>query len=99
MKEMNKMLEAQRQKIDSIDAQLVDLLEQRLTVGKEIAEIKYEHHIGLTDRGREAVLLEDIVKAVKDETYRPYIKDLYRDILLVSKQLQANRMKQLQDQK
>lgn len=91
------MLESQRQKIDTIDAQLVGLFEQRLDAAKEVAHVKYEHKIGLTDRGREAVLLEKIVNSVQNKAYQPYMKDLYRDILLISKQLQANEIKKLQD--
>lgn len=92
------MLEAQRQKIDKIDAQLVELFQERLAVSESIAETKYAQHIGLTDRGREAVLLETLTNAVTNDAYKPYIKDLFRDILLISKQLQANKIKQLQDQ-
>lgn len=92
------MLESQRQKIDQIDAKLVQLFQERLEVSESIAQTKYEHHIGLTDRGREAVLLENLTNAVTNDTYKPYIKDLFRDILLISKQLQANKIKQLQDQ-
>ncbi|MFD1670535.1 chorismate mutase [Agrilactobacillus yilanensis] len=91
------MLEKQRQQIDSIDQQLVALFEERLAVAEEIAQVKYQGHLGLTDRGREAVLLENLINNVANETYKPYIKDLYRDIFLVSKQLQANTIKKLQD--
>ncbi|GAF39408.1 hypothetical protein FC83_GL000629 [Agrilactobacillus composti DSM 18527 = JCM 14202] len=91
------MLEEQRNKIDAIDVKLAALLEQRLHVSEEIAQAKYKHHLGLTDRGREAVLLEKVVNSIQAPNLRPYVKDLYKDILLISKQLQANTIKALQD--
>ncbi|MCD2255992.1 chorismate mutase [Agrilactobacillus fermenti] len=90
-------MDKERQKIDAIDQKLVALLIERLQVGEQIAQIKFEQKLGLTDIMREKNLLDELMTRVEDEHLRPYIKDLFRDILLVSKQVQAKKIKALQD--
>lgn len=47
------MLEEQYQKIDALDQQLAALFEQRMAVVDEIAQIKFDNQIGLTNIQRE----------------------------------------------
>ncbi|WP_125768212.1 chorismate mutase [Lapidilactobacillus wuchangensis] len=90
------MLEPERQEIDEIDQQLVDLLVRRLAVSEKIATTKLAHNLPLLDQQREKL----VYQRVADQTpvdKRPYLKTLFTDIMLVSKQYQAKLMKAWQD--
>lgn len=54
-----------RKKIDTIDEQLLQLLEKRLTIVKQIADLKNQQNLPIRDTKREAVILDNI--AVKAE--------------------------------
>lgn len=90
------MLEAQREKIDAIDAQLVPLLTKRLALSKEIATEKAKTHVPLTNKEREQAIY-DQVKATTDPEVQDYLKTLFQDIILVSKQYQAHVIQEIND--
>ncbi|KRL60823.1 chorismate mutase [Latilactobacillus fuchuensis] len=92
------MLEEQRQKIDAIDQQLAELFEARLSVAKEIATIKYENKIGLTNIQREKEVMDRRLEAVQDPELTDYMQELYQDLFLISKQYQVKTIKALRDQ-
>jgi len=92
------MLEEQRQKIDAIDQQLAELFEARLSVAKEIATIKYENQIGLTNIQREKEVMDRRLEAVQDPELTDYMQELYQDLFLISKQYQVKTIKALRDQ-
>jgi len=92
------MLEEQRQKIDAIDQQLAELFEARLSVAKEIATIKYENKIGLTNIQREKEVMDCRLDAVQDPELTDYMQELYQDLFLISKQYQVKTIKALRDQ-
>ena len=50
---MTNQLETLRQEIDLNDAQIFDLIEQRLTVAKQIGTYKKEHELPVLDSSRE----------------------------------------------
>ena len=74
-----KGLDEMRQEIDKIDQQIVRLLNQRMTVAKQVAEYKKENNIAVHDGGRESKILAKV-----GEDYQ----DIYREIFKVSKNLQ-----------
>lgn len=47
-----------RERIDKIDKNILELLEERLSLVKEIGEIKKELDIPITDSDREQIVLE-----------------------------------------
>lgn len=47
-----------REKIDEIDEEILDLLDERVAVAKKIGEIKRERGISITDNDREKEVLE-----------------------------------------
>ncbi|MCI1913082.1 MAG: chorismate mutase [Schleiferilactobacillus harbinensis] len=96
--ETNEELKKWRDQINAVDAQIVPLLAKRLAAAKQIAQVKYTHQLALTNRGREKEILETLASSVNDETLAPYIRELYQDVFLVSKQYQAKVIKGLQDQ-
>jgi chorismate mutase len=54
-----------RKEIDTIDEQMLQLLEKRLTIVKQIADLKNQQNLPIKDAKREAVILDNI--AVKSE--------------------------------
>lgn len=91
------MLEQERQEIDDIDQQLVDLLVQRLAVSEKIATAKLNHHVPLLDQKREQLVYQRVAAQTPADK-QPYLKTLFTDIMLVSKQYQAKLMKAWQDE-
>ena len=65
-----------RQKIDSIDDNLVRLFEQRMDVSGEIALYKLAHNLPVHDPAREQQKLHNLSQKVKKEN-ETYITSLY----------------------
>ncbi|MCI1688128.1 chorismate mutase [Schleiferilactobacillus harbinensis] len=96
--EMQQQLSALREQINALDAQIVPLLEKRLAVAEQIAQVKHAAQLSLTNRGREQIILDKLSKSVTDPVHARYLRELYQDIFLISKQYQAQVIKGLQDQ-
>ena len=58
-----------RKQIDSIDEQLVNLFEQRLSIIKSIGKFKDEHHLPLIDEERDREIISSL-KTECDDTFR-----------------------------
>ena len=87
---MNRLSEY-RKRIDDIDISLIDLLESRLELIKEIAKIKKENNITLEDSSRENEIIIKISSSISGE-YRKYltpqiISNIWNNILSSSKLL------------
>ena len=54
-----------RKDIDKIDEQMLQLFEKRLTIVKQIADLKNQQNLPIRDTKRESTILDDI--AVKSE--------------------------------
>ncbi|WP_115718695.1 bifunctional chorismate mutase/prephenate dehydrogenase [Gallaecimonas mangrovi] len=72
------MLEALRNKIDAVDKALIDLLEQRLALVKEVGEVKREHGLPIYVPEREASMLASRREEAQSRGLNP---DLIEDIL------------------
>lgn len=83
------MLTEQREKIDQIDRELVNLLEERMKTVTEIVQIKLEAGIAVLDAGREAQVIEKINHYVSEADYRECISEVYQAILASSKKYQG----------
>jgi len=59
-------LAAYRQKIDSLDRQLVELIQQRARVVAEIGNLKREAHLSITDSNREQQVIAKAQQLAKD---------------------------------
>ena len=79
------MLEKQRQKIDSIDRQIVALFEERTNVVEEVAKIKLENDIPILDSGREEQVILKVQSYLKDE-----LAELYTELMRISRKHQKN---------
>jgi chorismate mutase len=60
-----------RQQIDSIDKQLVELIQERAHVVQQVGVIKQEAHIPVTDASREQVVIQKAENLGKDGPLPP----------------------------
>ena len=84
---MSEDLKELRVKIDSIDAQLVDLFKQRMAVSRDIAAYKKEHSMPTLDAGRERALLAKVGTQAGEELAE-YTESVFRSILAAGRSYQ-----------
>lgn len=76
-----------REKIDAIDAQLVELFKQRMDTAAEIAEYKKAHGLKVLDSSRERKKLNEIASMVPEE-FSEYVSSLYSLMFELSRSYQ-----------
>jgi len=86
------LLDELRSRIDSIDHQLVHLLEERMQVVARISEIKAKNHLAVLDAGREKIVLEKIKNAIKDDEYETYLLEVFQGIMAASRAYQQQKI-------
>ena len=84
---MTNQLETLRQEIDSIDAQIFALFEQRLTVAKQIGTYKKEHELSVLDSSREDAKRDQVTTSVSNEL-EPYALELLEVLMKSAKAIQ-----------
>ena len=78
-------LEDSRKEIDQINTELVKLLEKRFAAVKGVVEYKKENNLPVFDSAREEEVLNKISEKVSNEELKPYIKEVFRDVMDVTK--------------
>ena len=84
---MTNQLETLRQEIDSIDAQIFDLFEQRLAVAKQIGAYKKEQDLAVLDPSRENAKRAQVKATVSNEL-EPYALELLEVLMNAAKAVQ-----------
>lgn len=77
-----------REKIDTIDRELLRLFEERMHIVKDVAGIKKANGIGICDSSREKELISAI-KAMSEDGLSEYDKALFEKIMELSKLYQS----------
>ncbi len=77
-----------RNRIDKIDSQLVELLEERLGIVQEVAMFKKQTGKKIFDEVREKEVIDKNIKKVKNKELVYYMKIIIQDIMDVSKEYQ-----------
>lgn len=77
-----------RNRIDKIDSQLVELLEERLSIVQEVAMFKKQIGKKIFDEVREKEVIDKNIKKVKNKELEYYMKMIMQDIMNVSKEYQ-----------
>ncbi len=85
-------LEKERQKIDRLDKQITQLLEDRMNVVAEIARIKKESKTSVLDSSREDKVLEQVRTYVEKEEYADTIVDTFKDVMKHSRTYQNRQL-------
>lgn len=81
-------LEQLRTEIDSIDKQIVDLYQRRMAVCEEVGEYKIGAGKKVFDKNREREKLAAVTADVPNDMYKKGIKELFEQIMSVSRKLQ-----------
>ncbi len=81
-----KELEAVRKKINELDQEIVRLLQKRFDMVSDVAAIKKQIGMPILDQNREA----SIMKSLDGLKYEHELKEVYKSILMVSKNLQRD---------
>ena len=90
---LEESLETLRQKIDTIDRELVALLEKRMDTVTKIGQVKKEENQAVYDAKREQQVLDKVAKLLKNKGYKETITDTYVDLMKHSREYQ-NKMKE-----
>ncbi len=77
-----------RERIDTIDRQIVDLYEQRMDVSRQVAEYKIATGKKVFDRQREKEKLEKVKSQTHNDFNRHGIEELFEQIMSMSRKLQ-----------
>lgn len=86
-------LQELRKEIDKLDAQIVELLQQRMDVAAGVAEYKRVNNMPVLDAGREQTKLNTIA-AMCREDMAEYVCELYKAIFAVSRSYQEKLLEQ-----
>ena len=84
---MTNQLETLRQEIDSIDAQIFDLFEQRIAVAKQIGTYKKGQDLAVLDSSRENAKRDQVKASVSNEL-EPYALELLEVLMNAAKAVQ-----------
>ncbi|MDR0922077.1 MAG: chorismate mutase [Lactobacillales bacterium] len=91
-------LKSERQKIDVIDQQIVQLLEERMLAVTNIADYKLEKGLAVLDTTREEQVREKVAGYVKIDSFKETIVESFQDIMNRSREYQAKRMETKRDE-
>lgn len=83
-----------RDQIDVIDAQIVSLFEQRMTVTRKVGEYKLAHGIPVLDAGREQAVLDQKTALLHDKALASDVTALFECIMSRSRQQQRTLVKE-----
>ena len=79
-----------REKIDSIDSQLLRLYEERMDVVREIGEYKKENNLPVYDAAREDAKLDEVFASVSNKEYADGAAQLFITLMQASKEIQED---------
>lgn len=82
------ILEEFRKEINSIDEELVRLLERRFNVVLKIGQYKKENNLPIYDEDREKKVIENCVSRLENKNYSHHMETLYRHIMDTCKDLE-----------
>ena len=81
-------LENLRERIDTIDKELIALFEERMNVVNDIAEYKIKNNLPILNQTREDIVISKVKAIVKNNDYTDSAIDFIKDIMEISKKFQ-----------
>ena len=81
-------LENLRERIDTIDKELIALFEERMNVVNDIAEYKIKNNLPILNQNREDIVISKVKSTVKNKDYTDSAIDFITDIMEISKKFQ-----------
>lgn len=83
-------LEKLRLEIDKVDAQLTDILEQRLAIVAKIGKVKMENNIPIIDPRRASLVIDKVLESLNTKEYAGEITEILSNIIGVSENMQKS---------
>lgn len=83
-------LENLRERIDTIDKELIALFEERMDVVNDIAEYKIKNNLPILNQNREDIVISKVKSIVKNKECTDSAIDFIKDIMEISKKFQQN---------
>ena len=81
-------LENLRERIDTLDKELIALFEERMNVVNDIAEYKIKNNLPILNQNREDIVISKVKAIVKNNDYTDSAIDFIKDIMEISKKFQ-----------
>ena len=81
-------LENLRERIDTIDKELIALFEERMNVVNDIAEYKIKNNLPILNQNREDIVISKVKAIVKNKDYTDSATDFIKDIMAISRKYQ-----------
>lgn len=85
-------LEQIRHNIDTLDRELVALLEKRMDLVNQVAAYKKETGKPILDRSREEAVLRKVETLVNNQEYKTTIRATFEEIMAHSRNYQAKKL-------
>ena len=83
-----------RNDIDKIDAQLIELFEERMKISEKVADYKIQANKSIFDKDREDQKIEDVKALVKCDENREATGELFEKIMEISRERQYERLEE-----
>ena len=81
-------LENLRERIDTIDKEMIALFEKRMDVVADIAAYKIKNNLPVLNQNREDIVVSKVKAIVKNKDYTDSAIDFIKDIMEISKKFQ-----------
>ena len=81
-------LENLREKIDTIDKEMIALFEKRMDIVADIAASKIKNNLPVLNQNREDIVVSKVKSTVKNKEYADSAADLIKNIMEISKKFQ-----------
>lgn len=81
-------LENLREKIDTIDKEMIALFEKRMDIVANIAAYKIKNNLPVLNQNREDIVVSKVKSTVKNKDYADSAADLIKNIMEISKKFQ-----------
>lgn len=81
-------LDKARIEINTIDKEIVKLLEKRFNLVLQIGKYKKDNNLPVYDEGREKKVIENCVNNLENNMYSKHIETIYKQIMNTCKELE-----------
>ena len=81
-------LENLREKIDTIDREMIALFEKRMAVVCDIAKYKQKNNLPILNQGREDIVISKVKSIIKNNDYTDSAAAFIKEVMEISKDLQ-----------
>ena len=88
----NKSLDAIRKEIDKVDRELTVLIQKRMDLVSEVAELKAQTGKDVLDKSREEKVIQNVISMVRNREYKDSVKAIFEYIMQCSREYQKKRI-------